>query len=66
MELRKERTARKRHRCEDFQCKGWIEPGQRYVDSALTPNDNDIGNLGWWHAKVHLPGEHAHQAASRG
>lgn len=57
-ELSVERTARKRHRCETLHCAGWIEPGQRYIDSALTPN-SDIGNTGWLHGKFHLPGEHA-------
>lgn len=36
-----ERTARKRHRCPD--CRGWIEPGQRYADVALPPDSETAG-----------------------
>jgi hypothetical protein len=25
-----------------------IEPGERYQRHAATPNDNDLGNTGWW------------------
>jgi hypothetical protein len=47
----KDRTARKPHRCS--WCEGTIQPGERYVLSSLTPHDNDIGNLGWWHSALH-------------
>jgi hypothetical protein len=47
-----ERTARKEYQC-DWGCGTPILPGDRYVRSVLTPNDNDIGNPGWWHAALH-------------
>lgn len=43
--INKERTARVEHRC-GWDCGIPIEPGDRYVKSSVTPNDNDIGNLG--------------------
>lgn len=47
----KPRTARKRRRCDSHLSeRHWIEPGDLIVWSALPPNSNDIGNLGWWHA----------------
>ncbi len=45
------RTARKRHRC--ARCSGWIEPGERYEEAALTPG-SDVGNPHWWRERVHL------------
>lgn len=43
-------TARKRRRCDGHLAdeRHWIEPGDRFVWSALPP-DSDIGNPGWWH-----------------
>jgi hypothetical protein len=49
------RTARKRHRCDDYLCKGWIEPGERYEDHRLPPGDIDVGNTHWIRHKVHAP-----------
>ena len=66
MEIRKERTARKRHDCYVDLCTSPIEPGQRYIDSRLTPNDPDIGNVGWWRAKLHLPGDHSYEVSDGG
>jgi hypothetical protein len=45
-------TAKKRHRCDGHMASEthWIEPGQKYVASALPP-DSEIGNTGWWHAR---------------
>lgn len=48
----KERTARKVHQC-GWNCGVPIKPGEHYVMSSLTPNDNEIGNLGWWHMPLH-------------
>ena len=48
--LTRVRTARKRYRCA---LGDWIEPGEQYEESALTPG-SDIGNGGWWHERRHL------------
>jgi hypothetical protein len=48
----RERTARVEHRCE-WDCRTPIRPGERYVMSSLTPNDGDVGNLGWLHGALH-------------
>jgi hypothetical protein len=48
----KERTARVEHRCA-WDCGVPIKPGERYVMSSLTPNDTEIGNIGWWHHALH-------------
>lgn len=40
------RTARKVHRCSP--CGRPIRPGERYLSGTISPNDNDIGNIGWW------------------
>ena len=47
-------TARKRYRCEAGVTgeRHYIEPGDRYVASALPPHDNDIGNERWWHMRL--------------
>lgn len=47
-----ERTARKEHACA-WDCGEPIMRGDRYVRSALTPHDNDIGNHGWWTHALH-------------
>jgi hypothetical protein len=41
--------ARKKHHCDGMQpdCAEVIEPGTRYLRSALPPNDGDVGNVGW-------------------
>ncbi len=47
-------TARKRHRCDghltDRADRHFMEPGERYVASALPPASS-IGNTRWWHAR---------------
>jgi len=48
--LTRVRTARKRHRCA---LGDWIEPGEQYEESALTPG-SDHGNDRWWHERRHL------------
>lgn len=47
------RVAWGRYRCDGHLAddRHHIEPGQRYVASALPPN-SDIGNLGWWHNRM--------------
>jgi hypothetical protein len=49
-------TARKRHRCESHlePERHHIEPGERYIASALPPGDPDICNRGWWHLRICL------------
>lgn len=44
-------VCRKRRRCDGHLAHEahWIEPGQTIVWSALPPNHNDVGNVGWWH-----------------
>lgn len=44
------RKARKRRRCDGHLTeRHWIEVGDLFVWSALPPDHNDIGNIGWWH-----------------
>jgi hypothetical protein len=50
--IHRERTARVAHRC-GWECGVPIKPGERYVMSSLTPNDPEIGNIGWWHQALH-------------
>jgi len=47
------RRAQKRHRCDGHMAseRHWIEAGEMYVASALPPDDPEIGNIGWWHAR---------------
>lgn len=49
-------VARKRHLCDGHlaRVQHHIEPGERYVASALPPGDPVIGNPGWWHLRVCL------------
>lgn len=49
MNWAKTRTARKPHRCE--RCKTRILPGERYVHYTLSPDDHEVGNVGWWDMK---------------
>lgn len=43
--------AAKRRRCDGhLSDPHWIEVGDLFIWSALPPNNNDIGNTGWWHA----------------
>lgn len=48
-DLRTYRTSRKRRRCDSFgwNCRKWIEQGERYLRAALPPN-SDLGNKHWW------------------
>jgi hypothetical protein len=48
--------ARKRFACQGHlnPDRHYIEPGDRYVTSALPPHHSDIGNSGWWHLRVCL------------
>lgn len=50
--LHTERTARKRYRC-GWECGAPIEPGTRYVRSALPPwtFPNESGH--WWYQALH-------------
>ncbi len=48
------RRARRQHRCD--KCRKPIMPGQEYNKYALPP-DSDIGNIGWWTMKCHLPAD---------
>ena len=50
--LTRERTARVEHEC--WRCHCPIRPGERYVESRLTPHDPQIQNAGWWISKSHL------------
>lgn len=46
----KPRTCAKRRRCNSHLADPhWIEVGDPIIWSALPPDDNDIGNIGWWH-----------------
>jgi hypothetical protein len=46
-------TARKRYRCDSHLAdRHFIEPGQRYVASALPPGDQDICNDRWLHERL--------------
>lgn len=46
----KPRRAKKRRRCDGHMAEPhWIEVGDLLVWSALPPDHNEIGNLGWWH-----------------
>lgn len=49
---RTERTARRWRRCDvqnDYAgCARSIAPGDRYTELVLSPNDPDVGNVGWW------------------
>jgi hypothetical protein len=49
-------TARKRYRCDGHLAyeRHYIKPGQQYVANALPPDNPDIGNHGWWHARFCL------------
>lgn len=52
------RTARKGRRCAGRAydtCRRYINPGERYVMSVLTPGDGDVGNIGWWHSPLCNP-----------
>lgn len=40
------RTARTPHWCGG--CNRHIQPGERYNEGVAAPNDNDLGNEGWW------------------
>ena len=60
--ITQERTARKEHKCS--QCHGVIEPGERYVRHALTPNDSEIGNPRWWVLCSHLHDDYLCLASS--
>jgi len=61
--IRTPRRARKPYRCEnnyppeDAFLYGHpdIKPGDTYVRLALTPHDNEIGNVGWWVARYCRP-----------
>jgi hypothetical protein len=51
-------AARKRHRCDGRRwgdCTYTIAIGVRYCRSVVTPNDGDIGNVGWWLARLCPP-----------
>lgn len=44
------RQCKKRRRCDGHLVdRHMIEVGDSIVWSALPPDDNDIGNIGWWH-----------------
>lgn len=47
-----ERTARKRHRC-GWECGEPIEPGTRYVRSALPPWTEPNASPQWWTHALH-------------
>lgn len=40
-----ERAARTRHVCG---CGLVIEPGDYYLEHVASPNQGDLGNMGWW------------------
>jgi hypothetical protein len=49
------RPARKRRRCSGHLAEPhWIEIGDLVVWSSLPPNNAEIGNEGWWHARFCL------------
>lgn len=49
------RVSRKRRRCSGhLSDPHWIEVGELVVWSSLPPNDPEIGNEGWWHARFCL------------
>lgn len=47
------KTARRRFRCDGHMAseQHFIEPGERYVRDDLPPNNPEIGNPTWWHAR---------------
>jgi hypothetical protein len=49
------KTARRRYRCDghltDPEDRHFIEPGSRYVASALPPH-GEFGNTRWWHHRL--------------
>lgn len=48
-------AARKTHRCDGRRwddCAMTIPTGVRYCRSVVTPNDGDVGNVGWWMARL--------------
>ena len=60
--ITKIRTARKPHVCS--RCNSTIQPGERYVRHALTPNDGEIGNPHWWVLCSHIEDDYQCLAAS--
>jgi hypothetical protein len=61
--------ARKRYRCDGHMAseRHWIEAGTLYVASALPPDHNEIGNVGWWHSRFCMecaPAEYADEASA--
>ncbi len=52
----KPRRSMKRRVCDGHLAdeRHWIEPGDLVVWSALPPDSDDIGNIGWWHMKFCL------------
>lgn len=46
----REAVSQKRRRCED--CRGVIEPGDRYARLSAPPN-GELGNERWWTLYVH-------------
>lgn len=45
------RRCRKRLVCDGHLAeRHYIEAGDLIVRSALPPNSNEVGNVGWWHA----------------
>lgn len=62
------RRATKRYRCDGHLASEphWIAQGALYVVSALPPDDPEIGNVGWWHARFCVecaPAEYAEAVA---
>lgn len=52
MSLHREHTARRRYRC-DWGCGDPIEPGTRYVYSALPPGAEPLCAEGWTVQRLH-------------
>lgn len=50
--LHREATARKRYRC-GFECGQPIEPGTRYVRSAIPPRTEPNDSDRWWSHALH-------------
>lgn len=50
--LHRERTARKPYRC-GFECGELIEPGTRYVRSAIPPGSDPNYSDEWWTHALH-------------